>query len=203
MEIYDEREKLVMRILIDDKKENLTNKAYFLPWHSNVTCHNFKVPVKHIYPENLDSIKRPSYVETLVINCDIQDYNFIRNMKNLLQLYIYTGSNLTDLTFIEGLVKLKQLCIFGSHITSLESLKKLIEAKYTLYKELSKEEELRGCITLSFEGICIQTDVYDNDGLELLKPDICCTDIIVNKHHITYKDIITNPEVRNILFGNM
>ncbi len=191
-----------MRILIDEK-DNLKNRAYFLPWSSEVTCHNFKAPGKLVHPANLDCIKRPSYVETLVIGCDIPDYSFIGKMKNLSQLYIYTGGNITDLTFVENLVKLKQLCILGSHITTLESLKKLIEAKYTLYKELPKDEEFREGLKLSFEGVCIQTDACDSDGLELLKPDICFTDIIVNKHYITYKDIIMNPKVRSVLFGNM
>lgn len=111
-----------MRILIDDKE--IENRAYILPWYNDGTGFNFKSPDTQIDPGKVNDIENPLSVRTLVIECDLQDYSFIRQMKNLTQLYIYTGTNISDLSFLEGLEKLKQLCILKSHITSLESLKK-------------------------------------------------------------------------------
>ena len=39
------------------------------------------------------------------------DYKFIGRMKNLTQLYIYDGTALEDISFLENLIKLGQLCI--------------------------------------------------------------------------------------------
>lgn len=173
-----------MRILIDDKK--VQERVYSLPWYSDATCFNFKYPDRQIYPDMLRNIKRPSYVETLVIACDLEDYSFIGKMKNLTQLYIYSGNNINDLAFLETLVKLRHLCILNSHITSLDNLKHLIEEKYELYKSMPESEELKWRLTYGFEGVCIMTDAYDSDGTELVKEGICTDDIRVNNNLISY-----------------
>ena len=133
----------------------------------------------------MNDIENPLSVTTLVIDCDLQDYSFICQMKNLTQLYIYTGTNISDLSFLEGLEKLKQLCILKSHITSLEILKKLIERKYEIYESISKDEIMER-LKYRFEGICIQSDAYDSDGTELVKSGICTDDIRINEHLISY-----------------
>ena len=121
-----------MRLLIDNNNEH--DRPYLLPWGTSQPDFNFKVPERCILPGNISEIKRPSYVETLVIDCPLDDYGFIRCMKNLQQLYIYDGDTLDNISFLEGLTKLRQLCILNSHISSLDSLKKLILAKDKLYK---------------------------------------------------------------------
>ncbi len=179
-----------MKILIDDKE--VENRAYYLPWDSDSTCYNFRCPDRQIYPDEIGKIKRPSYVETLVIACALYDYTFIRRMKNLTQLYIYDGTTLEDISFVENLTKLRQLCIIKSHISSLNSIRKLIENKDMIYKrssvDASPKEEL--CIRLKygFDGICIQTDGYDSDGTELLNDNICRDDIRINDHLISYSE---------------
>lgn len=179
-----------MKILIDDK--DVENRAYYLPWHSDGTCYNFRCPDRQIYPDEIDKIKRPSYVETLVIACDLNDYNFIKGMKNLTQLYIYDGTTLEDISFVENLTKLRQLCIIKSHISSLNSIRKLIESKDVIYKKssagASPKEKLCMRLQYGFEGICIQTDAYDSDGTELLNDNICRDDIRVNDHLISYSE---------------
>ena len=172
-----------MRILIDDKE--IDNRAYIMPWYNDGTCFNFKSPDTQIDPEKVNNIDCPLSVKTLVIECDLKDYSFIRQMKNLTQLYIYTGTNITDLSFLEGLEKLKQLCILNSHIASLESLKKLIDRKYEIYEGISKDEIMEG-LKYRFEGICIQSDAYDSDGTELVKLGICVDNIRINEHLISY-----------------
>ena len=173
-----------MRILIDDKE--VEERAYPLPWYSDATCFNFKCPGRQLSPDILGDIKRPSYVETLVIACDLEDYSFIGRMKNLTQLYIYSGNNINDLAFLETLVKLRHLCILDSHITSLDSLKSLIVKKYKLYKSVPASEELKWRLTYGFEGVCIMTDAYDSDATELVKECICTDEIRVNNNLISY-----------------
>lgn len=181
-----------MKILIDDKE--VENRAYYLPWYSDATCFNFRCPDRQIYPNDIGKIKRPSYVETLVIACVLNDYSFIRGMKNLTQLYIYDGTTLEDISFVENLTKLRQLCIIKSHVSSLNSIRTLIEKKDMIYEKYiegaSPKEEL--CIRLkyAFEGICIQTDAYDSDGKELLNGNISRDDIRVNNHLISYGEHI-------------
>lgn len=186
-----------MRILIDDHER----EVYPLPWDSDGTWYNFKAPDRRIHLDNLDAIKRPSYVKTLVVGCNLPDYRFISRMKNIEQLYIYDGDSIVDLSFLETLVKLKQLCVIGTHVESLESIRRLIERKYELYKAIPEEKELQGRLTYGFEGICITSDAYDSDGSDLLKPDISTSDIIVNKNQITFKDVMRNQKYRDILCG--
>lgn len=70
-----------------------------------------------------------------MIGCELPDYDFISDMVNLRQLYIYSGGYLSDLSFIERLVCLKQLYIAESHITSLEPFASLTAEKSRLYNE--------------------------------------------------------------------
>lgn len=174
--------------------------VYLLPWASDGTCFNFKSPTKVIYP--CSAICEPEKVETLVVNCDLPSYGFISSMVNLTQLYIYKGNNVSDLGFLKNLVKLRQLCVLDSHIESLQSIVELIDSKYKCYKELPEEKNFLGRITYGFEGVCIQSKAYHGDGSELLKADICSSDILVNKNRITFKEIMKTTRYRKIIFGD-
>lgn len=175
-----------MRILIDDGHDvDIRDRVYQLPWYNDSTCFSFAAPDRQIYPEEINVIKRPSYVESLVIACDLKEYSFISRMKNLRQLYIYEGSNLFELSFLEQLVKLNQLCIFNSHVCSLDSLKRLIQRKRALLQNTPEKEKLKAQFKYEFDGICVYTDIYDSDGSELLMKDICRDDIRVNNHIIS------------------
>lgn len=187
-----------MRVLIDT--EDRRNMVYLLPWASDGTCFNFKSPTKVIYP--CSAICEPEKVETLVVNCDLPSYGFISSMVNLTQLYIYKGNNVSDLGFLKNLVKLRQLCFLDSHIESLQSIVELIDSKYKCYKELPEEKNFLGRITYGFEGVCIQSKAYHGDGSELLKADICSSDILVNKNRITFKEIMKTTRYRKIIFGD-
>lgn len=187
-----------MRILIDT--EDKRNMMYLLPWASDGTCFNFKSPTKVIHPNS--AISELGEVETLVINCNLPSYDFISSMVNLTQLYIYKGNNISDLGFLKNLVKLRQLCILDTHIESLQSLVELINLKYKCYKELPEEKDFWGRRTYGFEGVCIISDAYHGDGSELLKADICSSDILVNKNRITFKEIMKNPRYRKLIFGD-
>lgn len=138
----------------------------------------------------------------MVVNCDLPSYGFISSMVNLTQLYIYKGNNVSDLGFLKNLVKLRQLCVLDSHIESLQSIVELIDSKYKCYKELPEEKNFLGRITYGFEGVCIQSKAYHGDGSELLKADICSSDILVNKNRITFKEIMKTTRYRKIIFGD-
>ena len=137
-----------------------------------------------------------------MIACALKDYKFIGRMKNLSQLYIYDGTALEDISFLENLIKLRQLCIMQSHILSLNSLKKLIENKDLIYNKssagLSPKEEVCMRLQYGFEGICIQTDAYDSDGIELLNENICRDDIRINNHLISYGERIRKRREEHI-----
>lgn len=87
---------------------------------------------------------------------------------------------------MESLLKLRQLCVLDSHITTLDPLKKLIDKKYDIYKSTPETEELKARFTYGFEGICILTDSYDSDATELVKEGITRDDIRINNHLISY-----------------
>ena len=174
-----------MRLLISDEEKAHVDMAYPLPWRSTATCFNFKAPTRTILPG--DVIKRPKMVTTLVIGCVLDDYSFISKMKDLEQLYIYEATNITDLSFLKSLIKLRQVCIIDAHVDSLSGLVELINEKYNAYKpysELSPSQELDARLEYVFEGIFIQSDIYEGDGTELIMPDVCRNDIWVNGKHV-------------------
>ncbi len=183
-----------MRILIND---TLEKQSFWMPWDSDATCYNFKFPEETILPDKLDTIEDKYAVKTLVIKCDLPDYRFISEMKNLTQLYIYTGNNISDLSFLEDLVKLQQILIVGTHIASLESLVKLIKAKKKLYDEMPDNSMQK--IFIKIDGVCIQSDGYIGDGSELIMQNICSTEIIVNKNTISFRNIRKIPKYKQLL----
>lgn len=173
------------RIAVTDYK-TIEHRAYPLPWDSDGTCYNFHEPDHEITSDELTEIDA-SGVETLVIYRPLDDYSFITGMSNLTQLYIYDGSALTDLSFLEHLINLRQLCILGSHITSLEGLKELIATKDKIYKESITEatNPKEECIIrhkYALEGVCIQTDAFDCDPMDIYNDHICRNEIRVNTH---------------------
>ena len=184
-----------MRILIDNHNRDI----YELPWSSDATCFNFKAPDKWITPgTEKDQIKRPSYVETLVIGCELDDYSFVSRMKNLNQLYIYDGMNLETLDFLENLVYLQQICIC-CNTKSVDPLLRLIEKKYALYKQMPEEEDFKGRLMYGIDGLFLFAPSYKGDVSIFLKSDICRSDIIINNQRITYSEIMRNPKYREIL----
>lgn len=173
-----------MRILIDTEKRK--NIAYPLPWNSTGTCFNFKAPTRKVSPEYKS--RKLENIETLVINCELQSYEFIGRMENLKQLYIYDGRNVKELSFLRNLNKLKQLCLVGTKVDTLKDLVALIELKQKTYEEerSSPKEEFLARMQYCFEGIYFQSENYKGNGLELLeKNDLTRKDIWINGKCIT------------------
>lgn len=174
-----------MRILISKDKD--IDVAYPLPWKSSATCFNFKSPT--IVVKSASEINSPKEVKTLVIESDLEEYSFIEKMVNLEQLYIYNGMNVTNLSFLNNLVKLKQLCLVDIRVKNLSELRILIDKKSKLYKEGAEKfpkEEFRLRWTYAFEGVYLQSDLYEGDGNELINPEISRGDnICINGKYLS------------------
>ena len=119
----------MMNILISKLGTKLNDECYPLPWSYDGTCFNFREPDTLVCDNELETIEAPLDIQTLVIRSDLKDYSFIAEMKNLKQLYIYKGKRVKDLRFLEDLVKLSQILVAYSKVTSVESINKLFENK--------------------------------------------------------------------------
>ena len=164
------------RILINDEKIDVNNYAFFLPWRHDSICYNFRQPKECITISEIKDIDALD-IETLVIGCDLDDFNFISGMNNLKQLYIYFGKNLHDDIFLSNLVKLQHLCILNSNIKSLNTLSELMRTKKKLFDTLPTMEYFDICL----DGILVMSD-YDElntdifDGNELYVSEIHIND---------------------------
>ncbi|MDE6580116.1 MAG: hypothetical protein K2K41_06245, partial [Ruminiclostridium sp.] len=117
-------------VLIAEEKIN----CFPMPWKHDSTCFNFRCPDEHFRSaEELGGLSDIADIETLVITSDLEDYSFISGMTELRYLYIYSGSNLGDMSFIEDLVCLQHLCLCKTHIASFDPLIRLGEKKYKLF----------------------------------------------------------------------
>lgn len=163
------------RILIAEKP----GSSYGMPWKSDAPCFNFNMPNEHYRADEIENIGDKSEIETLVLGCDLPDYDFISDMVNLRQLYIYSGENLSDLSFIERLVCLRQLYLAESHITSLEPLVSLTAEKSRLYSEGSND--IAHMLKYVFEAVCIRSDRLDCDPNDLTDKYVLCTrEFVIN-----------------------
>lgn len=104
-------------------------------------------------------IADPLEAEALVVTSDLEDYGFISEMRNLTQLYLYKARHLRELSFLEGLVKLRQICIIHSKVTCLDGLYGLLSNKKKEYERTRKDLEAR--IAYGTEGIYIHADHPD------------------------------------------
>lgn len=169
------------KILIDRNVTNPRECTYGFPWKHDAICYNFRTPDEVIAVNDIESIVDKTNIETLVIGCDLTDFDFIADMANLRQLYIY-GKGVKNLIFLEKLFKLKQLYIENSHIENMVELVQLINEKK---KCVDNAVDLWRKIEYGMEGICINSDRYSsNDGTELSAPGLFVSEIIVNQKHL-------------------
>ena len=164
------------RILIDNCETDLTQCSFGFPWKHDSICYNFRRPDVFILANDIENIADVADIETVVIGCELENYDFIADMVNLRQLYIYDGRRIVDLQFIEKLLKLQQLYIQDSHVENLEGLVHLIDEKKKYYDQ---EDEFWEKIEYGMEGICIMSDGTSNSRKELLAPGLFITEIIV------------------------
>lgn len=172
------------RILIENHEMNPGECSYGFPWKHDVTCYNFRAPEELVLDKNINHITDKANIETLVIGCDLEDYDFISDMVNLRQLYIYSGNNLNSIAFIKNLVNLQQLYIVGSHIDTLDDLVRLIEQKKKMY---DAETDMWKRIGFGMEGICMESDCDGIDGNVLFTPGLYIGEVIMNHKRIRAK----------------
>ena len=171
------------RILIDEKKIKPTECSYGFPWHHDATCFNFKMPKESVSSSEIGEIKNKDDIETLVIGCDLSDYEFIKDMVGLRQLYIYSGSNIRKLDFVRSLNNLSQLYVTNSHVESLEPVVELVKVRRELF---NLEEDIHKRLFMFIEGICIDTDC-ELDCSSLAEFAGFVSEIIINRKRIKKK----------------
>lgn len=103
-----------------------------IPWYYDSDAYNMRVPdttidiTKYEDMEWVDLIEDIDEVDSLFIMTELPNYDFIRKMKGLTQLYIYSAPNLEDISFILDLPGLNYLFL---NDTSIKDLKPLLKYK--------------------------------------------------------------------------
>lgn len=147
----------MLNIQIYPKNSKLNNEVYKMPWRHDATCYNFHGPDVFIPDDEIDEkITDPMDVDTLVVTADLEDYGFIAKMKNLRQIYLYNAKNLTNLSFMEELIYLRQVCIMHSKVRCLDGLDALLINKNKAID--SGIDDFQARITYGIEGIFIHSD---------------------------------------------
>lgn len=165
------------RILIENEGIDATQRGFGMPWAYDATCYNFRMPNETIAAEEVTTLANKKEIESLVIGCKLNDYSFIKDMKNLRQLYIYNGDHMEDMDFIKELVNLSQLYIANSHIRSLEPLLRLISLQKI---RVEQEENAMKRMFMTIQAICIESD-NELDGSELLESGVYISEFIINR----------------------
>lgn len=155
-------------VLISNLCKEAESAAYPLPWEYDSNCYNFRCPEAVIRNADFDGINRAA-VRTLVIDCELRDYGFLSELPELRQLYIYTGRRISELSFLQGLLHLKQLVLADTQISSLEPLLALAAAKKSAEPPNSAAMD---CICISSEN--------ELDAGRLLSAGLCRSELIVN-----------------------
>ena len=168
------------RILIE--KENIDPKScsFGFPWKHDSICYNFCMPEECVTADSIRELVNKDNIEILVIGCDLSDYSFIEDMVNLKQLYIYSGANIYSLEFISKLNRLSQLYVADSRIESLNPVIELIKERKKLF---DSENDIQKRLFMMIEGICINSD-KELDGKSLKKQNFYISEIIINNSRI-------------------
>lgn len=142
---------------------NSERKRHFeMPWRSDSSCFNFKCPTFKVSADEIEIlVDLAEQVNTLVINCELEDYSFIQKLVHLEQLYFYKGKNITDLSFLENLLELRQLCIIECNVSSYEPLVALMDKKSKLINSFDDY------IKYGMECIYLYSYKYGGEGSEL------------------------------------
>ena len=169
------------RILIEKEMIDPKHCSYGFPWKSDGPCFNFRMPEECVLAEDVDKIADKDNIETLVIGCDLDSYDFISDMVNLKFLYIYKGNNVKNLDFVKKLVKLQQLYIVNTHLSDLTPLYPLVMEKERL---MGNAADIYQKLEYTVEGICVKTDCEIKDAYKLLDAGIYISELIIGTKKI-------------------
>lgn len=170
-------------IMINTNRIDLKNYSLGCPWKYDVTAYNFRFPEEVIAVSDIDKIDYFEDIQSLVISCDLENYDFIAKMINLRQLYIYSGNNLQDISFVRNLNALSHLYIADSHIDSLDPLKELIAEQK---RQFDTEKDFHKRLFMIIDAVCVNSS-NELDGDQLLESGAYITEIIVNdKNYVMY-----------------
>ena len=162
------------RILIEETQIDPRTCCFVLPWKRDTDCYNFRKPKECVIASKIETIE-PKDVESLVIDCSLDDYSYIAEMTNLRQLYIYKGEKIYELPFIKNLINLNYLYIAQTHVSSVKEIEKL------LVLQKKQRMTLPGSRRAVFGLNCIYIHSFcDIDGSRLLKQGRFLSEIILN-----------------------
>lgn len=135
-------------ILITDEDVEVNRIGFGVPWNGDTAAYNMKRPKESVninnYEENdwINSLGDLNEISYVFIGCDMENYDFLNDFKNLRQLYMYTAKNLKSIDFISDKIMLNDLCIIDSQVSNLTPLAEL----------LKKQKEIQKKILDSYEG---------------------------------------------------
>ena len=98
-------------------------------------------------------------------------------MDNLRQLYIYTGKNLNDISFVKSLYRLSHLYISESNIDSLKVLKELVTEQK---RRFDNEKDFHKRLFMIIDAVCVNSE-NELDGSELLETGAYISEVIINR----------------------
>lgn len=96
-------------------------------WENTSTAFNMKRPKVYISKDDLAdeeimSLLSKFHVFGCYIFCDIDDYSFLDNFKDIYDLTIYNGANLKDISFIKQMKECKLLTLANAHLENLDAI---------------------------------------------------------------------------------
>ena len=145
---------LCLGITADGRPVGIIN----VPWKSTANAYNMRLPDVYITPEDLHNEEIMSRIkEFFVSGCYIwvplEDYGFLSEFKDIMDISIKDGSGVKNLSYLEGLTECTMLYLRDAH---LENLEELVKAKKSSAKPRTLSNIcLDGCVVddLShFEG---------------------------------------------------
>ena len=167
------------RILIEDKEIDPKGCSYGFPWKHDSICFNFRMPEELVLATDIDKIPDMSDIEVVVIGCDLDDYSFLGRMENLEILYIYSGENIKELSFLQGLTNLRQLNIVKSHVENLDALVRLMKEQ----KKIWDTKDIGERVVFGLDAINIESD-KPLDGEVLKTPNLYVKEMRLGKKRI-------------------
>lgn len=147
------------RLLITDKEVDIRKKSYKIPWNSNAAAFNMHFPKTSININANDDIDLETKlgnleeITTIFIECSLkkEEYNFLKKLKNIEQIYISEAKELDNIEFISDKGKLQDLCITYSKISDLCPLVKLMK-----YQSSFIEDEKVGFYKYKLKNVAIR-----------------------------------------------
>ncbi len=98
-----------------------------VPWENTASAYNMKIPNVYISkddlnnPEIVEKIKQYKVIG-LYIDVPLDDYSFLKDFPDIMDLNILNAANVLDLSFLESLTQCRMFYIEGAKLKNLNSI---------------------------------------------------------------------------------